>query len=461
MLGVIIALLIMIACGYLIIKDYKPQAVLIAGGFFMMIIAIIFNFGPILPAKQSTGFIWFDTFKFVEDLLATRTASLGILIMSVAGFARYMDKIGASDVLVQYSIKPLSLVKSPYVVLAMGFFIGQFMHMVIPSAAGLGLVLMVTVYPIYVGLGVSRAAATAVIATNSCLDLGPASANSVLAAKTAGLEVIDYFMNYQLPIGIGITLVVAVIHFFIQRWFDNKHEGTVEERIAQAQTAAASKGDAKNLPPGYYALLPVVPLTLIILFGYLKLYGTKVDIVPAMFIGLACGMLMELVRFKSVKKVFASMQTFFDGMGVQFATVITLIAAGEIFAKGLMSLGAIDTIINGAEAMGFGKVVTIAVMCAIISVSTIVMGSGNASFFSFAAFAPQIAKKMEFEAVNLLLPMQLSASVARSISPIAAVVVAISGIAQVSPFEVVKRTAIPMIVALLLIQIITFVIFNR
>jgi C4-dicarboxylate transporter, DcuC family len=460
MLGVTVAVFTMIACGYLIIKDYKPQAVLIVGGFFMMFIAIIFDFGPILSVKKSTGFIWFDTFKFVGDLLETRTASLGILIMSVAGFARYMDKIGASDVLVHYSIKPLRLVKSPYVVMSMGFFIGQFMHMIIPSATGLGLVLMVTMYPIYVGLGVSRAAATAVVATNSCLDLGPASANSVLAAKTAGLQVVDYFINYQLPVGIAITLVVAVVHFFVQRWFDNKQDGTVEERIAQTKTSAASAGDGKTLPPGYYALLPVVPLTLIILFGYFKLDGITVDIVPAMFIGLTCGMLLELIRFKTVKKVFAGIQSFFDGMGAAFATVITLIVAGEIFAKGLISLGAIDTIINGAETMGFGKVITIAVMCVIISVSTIVMGSGNASFFSFAAFAPEIAKKIGFEAVNLLLPMQLSASVARAMSPISAVIVGISGIAQVSPFDVVKRTAIPMLVGLLLIQIVTFLVFS-
>ena len=460
MIGVIVAVLVLGVCGYLIVKGYKPQAVLLAGGFFMMAIAIAFNFGPILPVKQSTGFIWFDPFKYVEELLTTRTASLGILIMSVAGFARYMDKIGASAVLVHYGVKPLRLVKSPYVVLAMGFVLGQFMHMIIPSAAGLGLVLMVTMYPIYVGLGVSRGAATAVIGTNSCLDLGPASANSVLAAKMSGLEVVDYFINYQLPVGIGVTLIVAVAHFFVQRWLDNKYEGTVEERVLKAQIAAEDKGEAKELMPGYYALLPVVPLTLILAFGYLKLFGITVDIVPSMFIGFLAGMLMEFIRLKSVKKVFDSMQTFFDGMGVQFATVMTLIIAGEVLAEGLMSLGAIDAVINGAEAMGFGKGITILVMCAVISVCTVVMGSGNASFFSFAAFAPEIAKKMGFEAVNLILPMQLSSSIARSISPISGVVVAISGIAQISPFEVVKRTAIPMTVGLIITQVITYVLFK-
>lgn len=459
MLGVSVALLVISTCGYLIIKEYKAQAVLLAGGFVMMAVSILFKFGPVLPVSQSTGFIWFDLFKFVEDLLTTRTANLGILIMSVAGFAKYMDKIGASEALVHISIKPLRFIKSPYVVLGVGFFIGQLMHMVIPSASGLGLVLMVTMYPIFIGLGVSKTSATAVIGTNSCLDLGPASANTVLAAKTAGIPVVDYFMTYQLPVGIVITLVIAVVHFFVQRWFDNKYEGNLMDRIAQRQAISSVEEEKKLTPPSYYAFLPLIPLTCIILFGYIKLYGIKMDIVPAMFIGLAVGMVLELIRYGSVKKMFAGIQSFFDGMGKQFATVVTLIVAGETFAKGLTSLGAIDTIIHGAESLGLGKTPMIVVMSGIIVVCTIVMGSGNAPFFAFSAFAPDVAKKMGFEAVNLLLPMQLSSSVARSISPITAVIVAICGISGVSPFEVIKRTAIPMIVGLVLIQIVTFVMF--
>ncbi|MBP2638593.1 MAG: anaerobic c4-dicarboxylate antiporter, DcuC family [Firmicutes bacterium] len=460
MLGVTVALIVLAIVGYLIIKDYKPQAVLLAGGFFMMAFSIIFNFGAILPAKQSTGFIWFDIYQYTENLLTSRTANLGILIMTCAGFARYMDKIGASDILVHYSIKPLSFFKSPYFVLSLGFIIGQFIHLAIPSASGLGLVLMVTMYPIYVGLGVSRGAATAVIATNSCLDLGPASANSVLASKTAGMGVVDYFVNYQLPVAIAVTIAIAITHYFVQQYFDKKAADTEEELLANAQTVATVKGSDKVLPPGYYAVLPLVPLTLILVFGYLKIGGIKLDIVPAMFIGFTAGMLLELIRYKSIKKVFSSMQNFFDGMGVSFATVITLIIAGEILAKGLMSLGAIDTVISWAVSVGLGKDITILIMCIVITGSAIVMGSGNAAFFSFAAFAPEVAKKMGFETINLILPMQICASLGRTMSPISGVVVAIAGIAQISPFEVVKRTAIPMVISFIINLVVTFMLFK-
>ena len=163
-----------------------------------------------------------------------------------------------------------------------------------------------------------------------------------------------------------------------------------------------------------------------------------------MFISITIGMIFEFVRHRDTKKVFSSIQVFFDGMGVQFATVITLIVAGQMFAEGLIKIGAINTLIQSAQASGLGGSAMIIVMTAIIAIAAVIMGSGNAPFFAFAALVPTVASQMSLNAVQMLLPMQFAASIARSASPITAVIVAVSGIAKVSPFDVVKRTAIPM-----------------
>jgi DcuC family C4-dicarboxylate transporter len=382
------------------------------------------------------------------------------MIMVCAGFAKYMDKIGASRAMVHIAVKPLRSLRSPYLVLCGGFLIGQIIHPFIPSASGFGLLLMVTMYPIYISLGISRTTATAVIGTNGCLDLGPASGNSILAAKYAGITPVEYFVNYQLPQAIAISLAMVVCHYFVQRWFEKKHEDGLAQGVAREQVVATTQtGTEEPLPPLYYAILPAVPLILILLFGYFKVGGIKMDINVALFIGLFLSMLLEFVRNRNIRQALASIQTFFDGMGVQFATVITLIIAGETFAKGLTSLGAIDTLIKSAQGAGFAKDAMVVLMSGIITGSSLVMGSGNAPFFAFAAFAPDVATKVGAEAVNLLLPMQLSASVSRAMSPITAVIVAISGVAGVSPFEVIKRTAIPLIAGLIVVQIMTFFMF--
>jgi DcuC family C4-dicarboxylate transporter len=101
------------------------------------------------------------------------------------------------------------------------------------------------------------------------------------------------------------------------------------------------------------------------------------------------------------------------------------------------------------------------VMVAIIAVSSIVMGSGNAPFFAFAALTPAVAKASGIAPVLFLLPMHFAASIARTCSPITAVIVVSSGMGNVSPFDLVKRTFIPMCGAMIVNVAMTFFYYYR
>lgn len=441
MLSLGIALLTTIVVAWLIIKRMKPQAVLFAGGIFLLVVAILMGV-PLLDAKKSTGFVWFDIFKFMEDTFSTRAAGIGLMIMTVGGFAKYMDYIGASRSLVHLASKPLSMIRSPYLLLAVSYIIGQLLNIVIPSAAGLCVLLMATMYPVLVNLGVSRLSAAAVVATTPCLDLGPASGTAVFAAKTAEMDVADYFVGEQLPIAVVTMAAISISHYFVQRYFDRK-EG-LEAKVLQT----ASDHDEQELPPTIYALLPLVPIILVLVFSKLCISSIKMPVVTAMIISIFLAMMMELIRTRKPKAVCKSIQVFFDGMGHLFATVVTLIVAGETFAFGLTKIGAIDLIIQGAQSSGFGIIGITLVMTVIVAVSAVIMGSGNASFYSFGALVPDVAKGLSMLPSTMITPMQMAASIARSASPIAAAVVAVAGVADVSPVDLVKRTAIPMGVAL-------------
>lgn len=270
---------------------------MILAGLFMMLIAAYVVGKPLLVGKASTGLYTFDAVKFMSNLMGTRAGGMGMIIMSAGGFAKYMDHIGASKTLVNICTKPLSILKSPYMVLGPAYIIGQILNIFIPSASGLGMLLMVTILPILTSLGVSRLSATAVICSCFGLDLGPASGNSNLAAKNAGLDSAIYFAEYQIPL-------------------------------------------------------------------------------------------------------------------------------------------------------------------AIIVVCSIVMGSANAPFFAFAALVPQVATKIGMSPVIMLLPMQFASSLARNLSPITGVVVAVCGLANVNPMDLMKRTYIPMSISILVTVVATVLIFH-
>ena len=86
------------------------------------------------------------------------------------------------------------------------------------------------------------------------------------------------------------------------------------------------------------------------------------------------------------------------------------------------------------------------------------MGSGNAAFFSFGPLLPDIAARLGLPVASLVLPLQLSASMGRAISPIAAIIVAIAGFSDVQPIQIVRRNAIPMIGSLIFLIIANFFI---
>ncbi len=453
-----ISFLVTVWVAYLIYKKYKPQPVLVIGGFILMYVAVVLGYGKILAPKASTGAILFDTFQFMSQTLSSRAAKLGLNIMCVGAFARYMDKIGASRALVRMTIKPLLKLKSPYLVLAFSWILGLCIGLCINSASGLAMLLMVTVFPILVGLGVSRIAATAAVASTLCFDWSPSDTGTILSAETAGLNPVIYWTDYQVPIVIVAFFVVGVLFYFSQKYMD-KRDGHIVTPMDVSDNVPSD--DPADKAPAVYALLPIVPLALILSFSPLWITSVKVNIINAMMIGLAIGMIAEFIRTRNLKEVCAGVQAFFDGMGMQMANVVTLIVAGQVFAQGLMSMGIIDTLIKSSQNAGFSPMLMMVVMVSIIAVSSVVMGSGNAPFFAFAALTPAVAQASGIAPVLFLLPMHFAASIARTCSPITAVIVVAFGMGNVSPFDLVKRTFIPMCGAMLVNVGMTFFYYYR
>ncbi|MDO6500666.1 C4-dicarboxylate transporter DcuC [Photobacterium sanguinicancri] len=455
MLSIIIALIVTGFVTMFVLKGYKAQAILMAGGIVLMIAAMLIGQDLPLPESASTGSQWLDVFQFIKNTFSSQSAGLGLKIMAIAGFAFYMHEIGASESLVRVLTRPLARIKHmPYFFMAMCFIIGEFLSIFITSASGLGVLLMVTLYPLMRSVGLSRLSACAPIATAVAVEMGPGQGNVNFAAEIIGIDVVDYVVQYQLVVAAAALITIALLHVVIQKYFDVKagHIASEHRHLAdQTEDSHSTTGeDGQPLAPTIYAILPVIPLVLIFTFSKLMISSIKMDVTTAMFVSIVITLFFEYFRRGNAKKVIDSIQIFFDGMGRQFANVVTFIVAGQTFAQGLKTIGAIDVIVNAAETAGFGPVLMTIVMVGIIMVSAILMGSGNAAFFSFANLVPDIAAKMGIAPVVMLLPMQFVAGMSRNISPIAPNMVAIAGVAEVSPFELAKRTAVPMLGGILI-----------
>ena len=170
MLSLGIGLVVTAVAAGLIIKSYQAQTVLLVAGLVLLATtSVLFTDHSILYQNaKSLGWKGFDVFGFVKESLITQLSGIGLIIMSAAAFADYMDYIGATATMVRICVKPLKLVRAPYVILALGYVLGQCLHIAVPSAAGLAMLLLVTFFPMLVSLGVSRPAASGVKPRTSC-----------------------------------------------------------------------------------------------------------------------------------------------------------------------------------------------------------------------------------------------------------------------------------------------------
>ena len=444
MLELLIGILVAAGVGRYIFKGYSATGVLMTGGLLLLIIAALLGHSVLPKGVESTGNMATDVVEYVKYLLMNRGGDLGMMIMMLCGFATYMTHIGANDMVVKLTSKPLQKIKSPYVLMVAAYFVACLMSLAVSSATGLGVLLMATLFPLMVNVGISRGAAAAICASPAAIILSPTSGDVVVAANAAGLDLIDFAFKTTLPISIVAILCMAVAHFFWQRYLDNK-EGVSHERLDVSEIQV-------NVP-SFYAILPFTPIIGVLIFnGDL---GPKLHIITILVICMIMTALIEFIRKFSAQEVCKGLEVAYRGMADAFASVVMLLVAAGVFAQGLTTVGFINNLLGLAQSFGNGGFVMMMVLVIITTLAAFTTGSGNAPFYAFVELIPKLAAQMGINPAFLIIPMLQASNLGRTISPVSGVIVATSGMAKLSPFEVVKRTSVPVLVGLIVVIIAT------
>ena len=441
-MNILICLIIIAVTGILLMKRYQPQPILIGMGILMMYIAYEGSWiHAILDESQSTGVLIFDAMDIVRITTSENVVSLGLMIMTCAGYAKYMEHIGAGTRLAHTFIKPLYRLNRPYIVLALMFLLNMGLSICVPNPLSLALLMMVTIYPVLLRLGVSPIGAAAVIATGHLMDVGPGAVSTLLIAKTVNIPVPNYFVGYQLRLYFLVAVVTAVAHFLWQRYRD-RLDGPMEV------------GDCESIPeapigPKLYMIFPLLPLCFILGFSQYGLPGVKMNVTLAMMLAFGIALLAELVRHRNLRIVLKSTTVFFEGMGNQFSYAVTLIIGGQVFAQGLVSLGLIDSLVSVLQTLSLNSVGLTSVMGGGMLGLSMVTGSNVAPLFTLVPLVPDIVSNLGLDPITTMLGMQNGASLGLFLSPISPVMVGVAGVAHIKSVDLLKRTSVPVLVALI------------
>ena len=442
-MDLIIGLIAIVLVAYYIVKGYSATGVLMFGGLVLLLISVLMGHSILPEGVKSTGSTYFDILEYVKYLLGNRGGGLGLMIMVLCGFSVYMTHLGANDVVVKLVSKPLKNIRSPYILMVFAYFLACLMSFAVSSATGLGVLLMATLFPVMVNVGISRGAAAAICASPISIILSPTSGDVVLSAEISKIPLGEFAFGTALPVSIFAILGIAVAHFFWQRYLDKK-EGVQVERL--------NADEIKTTAPNYYAILPLLPIIGVLVFDG-KWGLPNLHIVTVMVLCFIITAVVDFLRSFNAKQTFDNLVVAYRGMADAFAGVVMLLVAAGVFAQSLSTIGFITNLIDSAQSFGGSAFFMMLVLAVITILATMATGSGNAAFYAFAELIPKLATKMGVNPAFLTIPMLQASNLGRGLSPVSGVVVAVSGMGNISPFEIVKRMSVPMLVGFICVII--------
>ena len=442
-MDLIIGLIAIVLVAYYIVKGYSATGVLMFGGLVLLFISVLMGHSILPEGVKSTGSTYFDILEYVKYLLGNRGGGLGLMIMVLCGFSVYMTHLGANDVVVKLVSKPLKNIRSPYILMVFAYFLACLMSFAVSSATGLGVLLMATLFPVMVNVGISRGAAAAICASPISIILSPTSGDVVLSAEISKIPLGEFAFGTALPVSIFAILGIAVAHFFWQRYLDKK-EGVQVERV--------NADEIKTTAPNYYAILPLLPIIGVLIFDG-KWGLPNLHIVTVMVLCFIITATVDFLRSFNAKQTFDNLVVAYRGMADAFAGVVMLLVAAGVFAQSLSTIGFITNLIDSAQTFGGSAFFMMLVLAVITILATMATGSGNAAFYAFAELIPKLATQMGVNPAFLTIPMLQASNLGRGLSPVSGVVVAVSGMGNISPFEIVKRMSVPMLVGFICVII--------
>lgn len=490
MLFVLIAILAVVAVGYFIYKKvHAASAIFMVGVLLLMIAAACGRIDHTAADIKSSGNAFYDELLIVESLFKSRFSGTGMAIMVLFGFVGYMRHIGADAKTVVALSAPLRRFHGSYWLVPIGFLVATLLSFVVPSAAALSLLLVATLMPALIAAGLTPLTVAAIIATASTIAPSPLEAGLIQGADLTGMSVTEFAFHNVAKATVPALVVIAFVHMWWQRRCDMKDVATaaVEAHAGAGGKAAGGNGadngadgaeagaagDAANGAadleaakkaesdrriheaveraeglPGFYALLPLLPLLLIIISALLNRMGVvsfEAGILPVTVVSLLVTMIIESIRLRDVNEAVDSVQHFFKGLGEGAAGVVSLIVAAAVLVEGITQMGVIDALTDLARNSSGAAVVMVLVFVLATSVMALITGSGAAPYFAFSEMVPGIAAESAVSAPQMLTSIWAASNTMRQASPVNAAVLIVAGALEVNPVEIVRRTFVPML----------------
>ena len=408
-------LVIVVVMLYLMGKRKDPKTLLFGAGMLMFLIA-----GD-----------YMGTFKAFSASM--KQANIFETIITSMGFAAVVKVCGADKHLVSLFAKLLKKA-GPFLIIGVAF-ATMIVNTSITSAAGVTAAMGTVFIPLMVASGIPvPLAAGAIMCGLYGGNLNPGHVHPTIVAHLAGVEGME-FVRVIAPALIASvfasSLVLTMFAFYL------KKNGNKEELAAQA----AAFGKIEMVKPNlFYAIVPLIPIVILLLGNFKIVPLFKMPVPHAMVIGALLCMLITRTSPQSVTK------EFFKSMGTAFGDVFGLLICVNIFVAGLTKIGFIKILIDSM--IGSPAIAKIAAVFGPF-IMTLICGSGESASIAFNEAVSIHADKFGMSILNMGAMVVLSGGIGRSMAVFSAAMILCAGIAKVQPLDIIKYNSVAMVAALL------------
>jgi DcuC family C4-dicarboxylate transporter len=261
--------------------------------------------------------------------------------------------------------------------------------------------------------------------------LSPGLSHNQVVAKLAKMDVMSVIsVHYVADI---VSVIIAAISVTIVAILLKENKGYKADETA----VQAGEPMKTNL---LYAVVPILPIAILILGATGKVPVFKMGVPQAMIIGAIIAIVVTRKNPVEITK------SFFDGMGAAYAQIMGIIIAAGVFVSGMKALGLVDSFI--AYMIQSTGIVKLAATFGPF-VLAIIAGSGDGAAIAFNEAVTPHANQFGLEIVNMGSMAALGGALGRTMSPITGATIICAGIAGVNPMEVAKRNAPGMILAII------------
>lgn len=438
MLNFLITIALVLLATYLMTKRIHPVVLYTALGLAVALGITLITGQSV--AATSSGNIFLDIFESYKETLAVSFASIGMTILPIYAYANYMNKIGAANVLGEIISKPILKSKNPYFV---GIFITiivcAVVRIAIVSAVAMMTLFLSTLYPALRKSGISKVSAVSAIMLGSVFDWGPADFTiAQMFAAVPDFNLPGFFMNASLRVMPIVLVIIAATSGFVFQFIDKK-SGYIMGSDAPTEDENVSQSDL----PKCYAILPLLPLILILLFSPLVTPSINMSVVSAVLLSLLIAFATELIRKKNLQSCVGDLLTWINGIGEGFNSLLMLLVSISFFAGMLTKLGGIDFIIDVILGAGVSGTLLLVILGVAILLACLLLGSGSLVAIMIAPQLPGIAASMGVSFYSVAVPLQVANSMRGFNLGTGLHMQFLAGAADITVMDLFKRLVIP------------------